>query len=71
MSTNGVLDFTVKDLLGGSDDVLRLVAADDPDKMWGEVINWPRHRLTAALMAAVGAIQNGEADEAVAGQETE
>jgi hypothetical protein len=58
VSTNGILDFTVTDLLQGGDDVLRLVAAaGEPDGVWDEVGRWPRHRLTAALVAALGIIE--------------
>jgi len=58
VSTGAVLDFTVSDLLQGGDDVLELVsAAEEPDGVWDELDRWPRRRLTAALVAAIGVIQ--------------
>jgi hypothetical protein len=64
VSTDAVLDFTVSDLLQGGDDVVQLVAAaDEPDGVWGEIGHWPRRRLTAALVAAIGVIQGEEPDE--------
>ena len=68
MSTDAVLDFTVGDLLQGGDDVVQLVsAAEEPDGVWDEIGLWPRRRLTAALVAAVGVIQGDESDEVSAG----
>jgi hypothetical protein len=68
VSTDAVLDFTVSDLLQGGDDVVQLVsAADEPDGVWDEIGRWPRRRLTAALVAAVGVIQGEEPDEVAAG----
>ena len=69
VSTDVVLDFTVSDLLQGGDDVVQLVsAADVPDGVWDEIGRWPRPRLTAALVAAVGVIQGDESDEVSAGR---
>ena len=67
MSTRKVLDFTVTDLLRGGDDVRSIFAADDPDGLWDEVDRWPRHRLTAALVAAVGVTSATNPDETVDG----
>ena len=68
MSTDAVLDFTVSDLLQGGDDVVQLVsAADEPDGVWDEIGRWPRRRLTAALVAAIGVIQGDEPDEVADG----
>ena len=67
MSTHAVLDFTVSDLLQGGDDVIQLVtAADEPDWVWEQIGHWPRGRLTAALVAAIGVIQGDEPDEVAA-----
>ena len=68
MNTHVVLEFTVSDLLQGGDDVVQLVsAADEPDGVWDEIGRWPRRRLTAALVAAIGVIQGEEQDEVAAG----
>ena len=68
MSTHAVIDFTVSDLLQGGDDVGQLVsAADEPDGVWHEIGHWPRRRLTAALVAAIGVIQGDEVDGLAAG----
>jgi len=65
---HAVLDFTVSDLLQGGDDVVELVTAtDEPDGVWEEIGRWPRRRLTAALVAAIGVIQGDETDEVAAG----
>ena len=65
---HAVVDFTVGDLLQGGDDVVQLVrAAEEPDGVWDEIGHWPRRRLTAALVAAIGVIQGGETDEVAAG----
>jgi len=48
--------------------VVQLVsAADEPDGVWDEIGRWPRRRLTAALVAAIGVIQGEEPDEVAAG----
>jgi hypothetical protein len=68
VSTHAVVDFTVSDLLQGGDDVVQLVsAADEPNGLWDEIGHWPRQRLTAALVAAIGVIQGDETDEVAAG----
>jgi len=62
--TDAVLDFTVSDLLRGGDDVVQLVSdAYEPDGVWDEIGRWPRRRLNAALVAAVGVIQGDEPNE--------
>ena len=67
MNTEAVLDFTVIDLLQGGDDVVQLVAAaEEPDGVWDEIGRWPRRRLTAALVAAIGVIQGEEPDKVAA-----
>jgi hypothetical protein len=69
VSTRGVLDFTVTDLLQGGDDVVQLVTAgEEPDRVWNAVTGWSRHRLTAALVAAIGVIQGDGPDERAAGR---
>jgi hypothetical protein len=68
VSTHAVIDFTVSDLLQGGDDVIQLVsAADEPDGVWDQIGHWPRRRLTAALVAAIGVIHGDETDEVAAG----
>lgn len=58
------VEFTVSDLVHGWDDVRLLLDAADPDEVYAAVLSWPRHRVVAALVAAVTVLRP---DEAVVG----
>jgi hypothetical protein len=55
-------DLTVWDLLQGGDDVARLAGEESGPDAWVEVGEWPRTRLTAALVAAIGALAGDHDD---------
>jgi hypothetical protein len=60
--TGHEFDLTVWDLLQGSEDVSRLAGEESGPGAWGEVGRWPRTRLTAALVAAIGALAGDHDD---------
>jgi hypothetical protein len=60
--TEPEFDLAVWDLLQGGDDVNRLAGEDSGPDAWGEVVRWPRTRLTAALVAAIGALAGDHDD---------
>ena len=62
MRTGHEFDLTVWDLLQGSDDVARLAGGESGPDAWAEVGSWPRARVTAALVAAIGALAGDHDD---------
>jgi hypothetical protein len=54
--TGHEFDLTVWDLLQGGDDAARLAGEESGPDAWAEVGEWPSTRLTAALVAAIGAL---------------
>lgn len=62
MRTGHEFDLTVWDLLQGGDDVARLTGEESGPDAWAEVGGWSRARLTAALVAAIGALAGDHVD---------
>jgi hypothetical protein len=64
VQTGHEFDLTVWDLLQGGDDVTRLSGEESGPDAWSEVDRWPRTRLTAALVAAIGTLAGDPDDRA-------
>lgn len=62
MRTGHEFDLTVWDLLQGGDDVARLAGDESGPGAWAEVGTWPRARVTAALVAAIGTLAGDHDD---------